>query len=226
MDNDLRERRVEELLPLLRRIARRVNRMVKGSDLGDLIGDGSIGLIRAVDAYDPDRGTSLEAFAGRLILGTMLNGLRRMDSVSERVRHIIRKAERDRYRLAVAIGSMPSASEIARRHPLYERAAYSAYRSLPLSLDSPLPLREHLALDSTCDPASIAAENGERAYLRALVDALPERQRQLVLAHYYGSASLRRIGEALNISSQRASQLHVSAITRLRKKISAAAYRG
>lgn len=221
-----RELRIRSLLPLLGRIARRVHRMVRASDLGDLIGDGSIGLIRAVDAYDPHRGTPLEAYARRLILGTMLNGLRRMDHVSERVRRTLRYAERERYRLAVDAGAMPSEQEMARRHPGARRAAAVAHRAIPLSLDAPLPMGEHLGCDFGGDPASIAAERDERVYLRALVEALPERQRRLMLAHYYGSISLRSIGQAFQISSQRASQLHLSAIARLRKSVYASSHRG
>ncbi|MGH7736759.1 MAG: sigma-70 family RNA polymerase sigma factor [Candidatus Tyrphobacter sp.] len=225
MDDAARERHIVELLPLLRRIAGRVNRMVKGSDLGDLIGDGSIGLVRAVDAYDPQRGIPLERYARRLMLGTMLNGLRRMDPVSERVRQIVRTAERERYRLAVEIGRMPTREQMARRHPLLAGAARRVYQCSPLSLDAPLPAAECAGSTAACDPANVALENDERAYLRALVDALPERERRLVLAYYYGSASLRSVGEQLNISSQRASQLHIAAIGRLRKRIDAASYR-
>ncbi len=222
MTEEERERRVAALLPLVRRIAQRVHRMVPASDPGDLVGDGSIGLVRAVDSYDDSRGATLRVYAGRLILGTMLNGLRRMDPISERVRLVLRRAEHERYALAVAQGGMPSSDEMQRRHPALERSACSANRGLPLSLDAPLPLGVRYVVDFSRDPAVIAAENDERAYLRALVEALPQRQRSVVLAHYYGSTSLRRIGRDFSISSQRASQLHLAAIARLRKSVRAA----
>lgn len=221
-----RDARILSLLPLLRRIARRVNRLVPSSDLGDLMGDGSIGLIRAVDAYDSSRGPTLESYARRMILGTMLNGLRRMDHVSEKIRRTLRHAERERYTVAATAGSIPSNEELSLRHPGLARATLVAYRAIPLSLDAPLPLGEHLECDVSGDPGTIAAERDERAYLRALVDALPERQRRIMLAHYYGSASLRSIGRSMRISSQRASQLHISAIARLRKSVDAAPHRG
>lgn len=222
---DPREERVRELLPLVRAIARRVHRMVPTSDLADLVGDGCIGLIRAIDTFDPARGPTLRGYAGKLVLGTMLNGLRRMDPLSERVRSCLRQAERERYRTAVCEGRMPSHAEMLRRYPRLETWLESAQRALPLSLDAPLPAGESVAADSVDDPAVVATERAERAYLRALIDSLPERQRRLVLAHYYGSVSLRRIGRAFAISSQRASQLHAAAIARLRARIDAAARR-
>ena len=60
--------------------------MARGADRDDLLGDGALGLIRAVDTYDPLRGATLEAYARKLIAGAMLNGLRKLDPVSERVR--------------------------------------------------------------------------------------------------------------------------------------------
>ncbi|MHB8434108.1 MAG: sigma-70 family RNA polymerase sigma factor [Candidatus Tyrphobacter sp.] len=220
-----RDARVRALLPLVRRIARRVHRVIPRADLGDLIGDGSVGLVRAVDAYDPSRGTTLEYFARKLIVGAMLNGLRRLDSVPERVRRTARLGERERYTLAVMHGTLPSTREMARRYPGFERAECAAYRSLALSLDAPLPIGERLTPDAGADPACLTADNDERAYLQSLVCALPERQRRLLLAHYYGAESLRRIGAAWNISSQRASQIHIAAIARLRKAFYAASRR-
>ncbi len=221
-----RDARVRALLPLVRRLARRVHRVIPRADLGDLIGDGSVGLIRAVDTYDPARGTTLEYFARKLIVGTMLNGLRRLDPVPERVRRTVRLVERERYRLAVMHGGVPSTREMARRYPGFERAECAAYRALSLSLDAPLPLGERVTPDAGADPGYVAVENDERAYLQALVCALPERQRRLLLAHYYGAESLRRIGAAWNISSQRASQIHLAAIARLRKALGVSSRRG
>ncbi len=126
-----REEAIRRLLPLVRTVARRIARLVPGSDLDDLIGDGCIGIIRAVDAYDPALGPSLEHYARRIALGAMLNGVRRLDPVSERVRRVVRVAERERYALAVELGAMPERGEIERRHPQFARALTDVYRGAP-----------------------------------------------------------------------------------------------
>jgi RNA polymerase sigma factor for flagellar operon FliA len=92
-----RDEQIRGLMPMVKRMARRLKRLVPSFDLDDLVGDGSVGLIRAVDSFDPQRGPQLEDYARRLIVGAMLNGIRRMDPVSERARRIVRDGENQRY---------------------------------------------------------------------------------------------------------------------------------
>lgn len=217
--NDAREERIRELLPLVRKIARRIQRMVPGSDLDDLTGEGCVGLIRAVDAFDAARGLTLEQYAPRVIAGAMLNGLRRLDPVSERVRRELREADRERYALALQTGAVPSQTEMEQRRPALRRATVHAYRYAPLSLDGPLPAGERLRDDWSADPAAIAGALDERAGVRSAMHALPERQQRVIALHYFGGNSLHHIGRMLRISPQRASQLHLSALRNLRKAI-------
>src|SRR5579863_9922518 len=112
MPLDEREETVRKFFPLVKKIARRIHTLVPSVDLGDLIGDGSVGLIRAVDQYDASRGIPLEHYARALISGAMLNGIRRMDPVSERVRRAVRDGEAARYRMAMERGSVPGNAEI------------------------------------------------------------------------------------------------------------------
>lgn len=218
-----REDRIRRYLPLVKRIARRIHRLVPSVDVDDLVGDGSIGLIRAVDNYDASRGPTLEQYARQLIVGAMLNGIRRMDPVSERARRALRDGEAERYRLAAERGSVPSMAEMERLRPGFERATAAAHCGVPLSIDAPLPEGENVRHDWSEDPSHIVSARDDSRRLRAVVNALPERQRRLVHAHYFGNQSLRDIGRRMNISPQRASQLHIVAIAKLRKMVDAAA---
>lgn len=222
-DTEAREATIRALLPYVKRIARRIKRLVPGIDLDDLVGDGSVGLIRAVDSFDPLRGPTLQQYARRLIVGAMLNGIRRMDPVSERARRIVRDAENERYAVAMIRGDVPTESEVDRRRPGYLRAAAAAHCGQPLSLDAPLPLGETLRGNWSGDPGAIIAERSRTNALFGLIDRLPRRQREVVLAHYYRGRSLRTIGKQMAISPQRASQLHLAAIAKLRANGYAAA---
>lgn len=215
--NDLqqREERIRALFPMVKRIARRMKRLVPGSDIDDLVGDGCIGAIRAVDTYDPARG-ALERFAPRVIAGAMLNGLRRLDPVSERVRRELRAAQRERYDAAARAGEIPTQSDMEKRRPALRRAVYHAYRYTPLSLDASLPPGERLVTNWNGDPAALSAAYDERRDVRAAIEALPPRQRRIVALHYFDGRTMRQIGQALQITPQRASQLHRAAIGRLR----------
>jgi len=127
-----REALIRELFPMVKKIARRISRMVPGSDLDDLVGEGCVGLIRAVDSFDPQRGPTLEHYARRICAGAMLNGIRRLDPVSERVRREIREAERERFALATQTGVMPSQREMEQRRPALRRARATTSRYRPL----------------------------------------------------------------------------------------------
>lgn len=217
-----REAATRELLPLVKRIARRLRRLVHSLDVDDLIGDGCVGLIRAVDGYDPLRGPALETYARRLVVGAMLNGIRRMDPVSERARRLVRDGENQRYALAALRGEVPSLAEMEGRHPGYQRALAAAHWGVPLSLDAPLPKGEALADDPLGDPAGIFERRSERAALASQIVNLPKRQREVIVRHYMHGASLRAVGRLLAISPQRASQLHLAAIAKLREALHAA----
>lgn len=217
-----REDQVRDLLPLVRRAARRLKRLVPSLDMDDLVGDGCVGLIRAVDSFDPFRGPQLEEYARRLVVGAMLNGVRRMDPVSERARRIVRDGENERYTLAAGRGNVPTAKEMEERCPGYRRAVAAAHRGQPLSLDAPLPRGESLAYDWSDDPARIVERRSESARLIESIDGLPRRQREVLLLHYFHKTSLRTLAKRLAISPQRASQLHTSAIAKLKRGIHAA----
>ncbi len=216
MSDEFRQSAVCQLLPIVRHLARRVHRMVPSADLDDLIGDGCVGVVRAVDAFDPARGIPLEQYARRMILGAILNGVRRMDPVSERVRRTVRIAERARYALAQELGTLPTLGEMERRATGLARARAEVHRRIPLSLDAPLPIGERLEPDRSGDPQAIVAERMKRARIHAAIDALPPRQRAVVLAHYFGERRLRSLVAPLGVSPQRVSQLHLMAIDRLR----------
>lgn len=218
---DEREARIRALFPLVRKIARRVQRIVPGSDIDDLVGEGSLGLLRAVDTYDGSRGPTLEQYASRVVAGAMLNGVRKLDPVSERVRREIREADRERFTLANERGEMPTQLEMEARRPALRRAALHSHRHTPLSLDGPLPANEHIAPDSGSDPAVITIHRGEVAQVHDAIARLSPRQQRLVHLHYFGDRSLHHIGKTFQISPQRASQLHLAALKSLRKALHA-----
>ncbi|MBV8372733.1 MAG: sigma-70 family RNA polymerase sigma factor [Candidatus Eremiobacteraeota bacterium] len=139
-----------------------------------------------------------------------------MDPVSERARRIVREGENERYAMALVRGEVPSGVEVERRRPGYLRAMSAAYRGQPLSLDAPLPQGEALSGDWSGDPGRIFEERNRYDVLAAMLDRLPQRQRDVVLAHYYRGRSLRTIGRQMAISPQRASQLHLAALAKLK----------
>ena len=101
-DGMLREQLCEAALPLVRRLATMVlRRLPVHFSADDLIGDGCVGLLRAIDRFNPAFEVTFETWASRIVRGSMLNGLRRMDAVPERIRRDARVLDSARWRLAI-----------------------------------------------------------------------------------------------------------------------------
>ena len=216
-DEDEREATIRRYLPLVRKMAKRIHRLVPSMDYDDLVGDGCVGLIRAVDGFDPRLGPSLHHYVRRLSLGKMLNGVRRMDPVSERARRELRDAERERFEIASRIGRLPTNVEMEGLRPGLASARAMAHAVPPLSLDRRLPDELDVPLDIDADPAIVHARGHDRSAVLALVRTLPERHQRVIALHYYAERSMREIAQAWKISGQRVSQLHCKALRTLRK---------
>jgi len=215
MNADERERNVRKLFPVVFKIAHRVARICRVPDEDDLVGDGALGLVRALDSYDATRGVSLDRYARHVILGAMLNGLRRKDPISERARRRVREAER----VQAARETPLSERELEEALPGIARARAQVERGLPLSLDAPLPAGARIGIDWSNDPAQLYESIArERAVYRAL-ERLSPRQREIVVQHYFAETPLRAISESMSVTPQRVSQLHCAALHRMRAAV-------
>ena len=220
----------EAALPLVRRIAGCVlRRLPVYFTIDDLVGDGSVGLLRAIDRFDPALGSSFEQWSGRIIRGAIFNGLRRMDFVPERVRRDARALEASRWRIAQERGFTPSDGEAAESAGLDHRqlaaVRLALHRSTTHSIDIPAPytedkqpLRDKLPAWSG-DPAVLVARLVACGAVGRAVSALPARERLIIASFYGGNVSLRQIGDHLGISKQRVSQLHGRALVGLRSAL-------
>ncbi len=155
-----------------------------------------VGLIAAVDRYDPDRGVPFEGYAGLRIRGAILDELRKLDDHT--------RLERQKARTAAAADTEP------------EIGAYGATLSLDLLLES--GDRDWPADDDSGEPCD---RQDLRARVESALTCLPPRQRE-VLARYYGdSLTLRESATTMGISEARACQLHGRAIVNLRRELAA-----
>lgn len=187
---------IERYAPLATSVARRM-RVPTGAVMGrdDVESAAFIGLIGAVDRYDPERGVPFEGYAGLRIRGAILDELRRLDDHTREDRRRARE---------VAVDTEP------------EIGVYGATLSLDLLLET--GDRDWAADDDTAD----RYENQDlRTRVESALRCLPPRQRE-VLARYYGdSLTLRESAVKMGISEARACQLHGRAIHNLRLELAA-----
>jgi len=187
---------IERYAPLATAMARRMRvptNALTGRD--DIESAALVGLIDAVDRYDPDRGVPFEGYAGLRIRGAVLDELRRVDDHT-----------RDQRRRARAVADDVDP----------EIGAYRATLSLDLLLES--GDRDWAAEDLTDDRYE---SQDLRGRVESALRCLPPRQREL-LARYYGDAlTLRQSAVRMGISEARACQLHGRAILNLRRELAA-----
>jgi RNA polymerase sigma factor for flagellar operon FliA len=191
---DSRDERAEALRPLVHHIARRLSRTIPSAELDELVSDGYVGLMRAIDAFDPNRGASVEPLAVKYIEGAMLKGLRRMTRDS-----YVRPRDPDE-------DTAPERPTGARLVPFdaelseHNRAVHGD-RTLGASVGLPLDLHEYDDL--------IGA-----------VQSLSTRHQVVISMHYFHERGFLEIGQRLSVTRQRASQLHAEALARLRAALS------
>ncbi|HLJ84897.1 MAG TPA: sigma-70 family RNA polymerase sigma factor [Candidatus Eremiobacteraceae bacterium] len=220
----------EAALPMVRRIASGVLRRLPSYFVSDdLIGDGCVGLLRALDSFDPAYGVSFDAWASRIIRGAMFNGLRRMDAIPERTRRDARMLDAARWNLAQTKGAAPDDHAAAAGAGLNAEklgaVQLALLRATPVSLDAAMPgsqcgttVGERVAA-ATDDPADVAARRDIERAVGAAVKALSPREQVIIGAAYAGLSTFREIGGRLGISKQRVSQIHSRTLTGLRSAL-------
>jgi RNA polymerase sigma factor for flagellar operon FliA len=231
-DQEAREQLILHYAPLVKRVVSRMGVSESAPlDFQDRISHGMLGLIEAVDRFDPQRGVAFETFAANRIRGAILDALRSLDHVSRSVRRRAGEIERAFAELRGRLGRVPSDEEVADHLGItlesYHKVLDQA-NIIFLSLDSPVSdLRggEDMILgEAVEDPAGydVAAAIEERdlySALEAALHELPQREQVILSLYYHEELTVREIGEVLNISTTRVSQLLGRAIMALRARL-------
>lgn len=225
-----KEEMVGKYLPLVRFVAEKVHRRLPpGVDLESLVHSGVIGLLEALDRFDPGRGVEFEVYARYRIQGEVMQCLRSLDWVSRSVRAWGRKMEAARLKLAGQLVREPTAEEIAKELALpldqYYRIDQQLNDATLLSLEdlsvgtvserAEGNLREGMQnLDG--DPLRLVENKDLVDKLALAVKDLPERERLVINLYYHEELTLREIGEIVNLSEGRICQIFGQAVGRLR----------
>ena len=226
------EELVTKYLPLVRFVAERIHRRLPpGVDLESLIHSGVVGLLEALDRFDPKRGVEFEVFARYRIQGEVMQCLRSLDWVSRSVRSWGRKMEAARAKLAGQLIREPTAEEIAKELevPLetYFRldqqvndATLVSIEDLSIASEAAWErTQEKYTTDSFLDPLSFVEGKDLVEKLAVAVDGLPERERMVITLYYHEELTLREIGEVFDLSEGRICQIFGQAVARLRESL-------
>ncbi len=215
-DSRSRDERITSLMPKVHRLAAHVYyKTGRRVDLEELIGAGYEAIVRAVDAYEPSRG-SLEHYAGICAMSAMLHAVRSNDPVSERARATLREASAYAFDFATANGRMPTADEL--------EAAIPGYRIAQLQLHTRIPLRLDHKYESDDQPFEIVGTEytDESALLNVALDALTARERKVIVERYFCAENVFEIARKEGVSETRIYQIERSALRKMRRVLDAA----
>jgi len=230
---NLRDRLVVNYSPLVKYVAgTSFGRMAGPLDQEDLISSGLVGLLGAVETYDPGRRTKFESYAISKIRWSILDELRKADPLSRRTRLRAHQIDRARDELVQKLGRAPTESEIVRtlgisvteHRAFLEQYARAQVRSLEAFQEcngGPAGgLHDLIGDHSATDPASAAEVAEVRARLVRAIERLGEKERIVTTFYYYEGLTLREIGRVLGLTEGRISQILHAALRRLRLSLS------
>jgi RNA polymerase sigma factor FliA len=228
-----KEDMIVQYLPLVRGVAEKVHRRLPpGVDLESLVHSGVVGLLEALDRFDPKRGVEFEIYARYRIQGEVMECLRSLDWVSRSLRSWGRKIEAAKAKLAGKLAREPTAEEVAKKLDIslesYYRLDQQVNDATLLSLEDSSILseadwertQEKCLHKAFLDPLSFVESKDLVEKLAAAVAALPERERMVVTLYHYEELTLREIGGILDLSEGRICQIFGQAVGRLRSALS------
>ncbi|MFN8111439.1 MAG: FliA/WhiG family RNA polymerase sigma factor [Thermoleophilia bacterium] len=228
-----KERLILTYAPLVKYVAGRMSSALPSHvEEKDLISYGLMGLIGAVDRFDPGRQVKFETYAVARIKGAIIDELRSLDWVPRSVRARARQIEQKAAELEHKLQRVPTDEELASALGMqideFQAAITQISNSSIIALDEmwnvnsggePLALIDTIGDQRISDPAALLDITELRDTLADAIARLPEREKIVIALYYYDQLTLREIGEVLGVTESRVSQLHTKAILRLKGRL-------
>ncbi len=237
-DDSARERLVVAYSPLVKFVAGRTGaRLPSHVEQADLISYGMIGLIEAMERFEPLRQIRFETFAMQRIRGAIIDELRSLDWVPRSVRFRAREIEEANSKLEHKLGRAPTDAELAETMGIDEdelrealiqisNSSILALEELWMTSDASgdrVSLLDTIQDENAPDPQAALDTSEVKDRLHEAIQDLPERETLVVALYYFENLTLREIGDVLGVTESRVSQLHSKAVLRLRSRLKATA---
>ena len=233
-DERAREQLVLAFSPLVKYVAgRRSTGLPAHVEEADLISYGLLGLIGAIERFDPSREIKFETFAMTRIKGSIIDELRSLDWVPRSVRAKAREIERANSKLEHQFQRAPTDEEMASELSIsvdeFQEALVQISNSTVAALDElwtvsdasgdQVSLLDTLQDPDAPDPSEVMDATDMKDRVADAISRLPEREKLVVALYYYENLTLREIGEVLGVTESRISQLHTKAVLRLKSRL-------
>ena len=224
---DAREEIILKCLPIVKSLAIRFSTYTSPCcDTDDLINTGIIGLLDALEKYDPTMRASFSTYAKYRIRGAILDEIRNLQWVPRSIKDKIQILKRSYTRLEHNLTRPPTEKELADDLGMDLRG----FRKMLVQIGPPTILalsHNHFDNDNVCshevaieDPNTIypvdqVIRNETKSLLADAIGSLPERETLVITLYYYEEMTMREIGETLSLTESRICQIHASALLRL-----------
>ena len=232
-NNSKRDQLVVDHLPLVKFLAQRMAAKLPPSvEVNDLISAGVIGLMDAVEKFQPERGVKFKTYAEQRVRGAMIDSLRSLDWAPRSLRKKERAVESAYYRLEQSLGRAVSDEEVAKELGLEMEEFYRWLNDLNgVSLGAVTSIGNEESDGETTDlleyipdapeqnPYFMFEKSELRDSLTTSIENLPEKERLVISLYYYEELTMREIGDVLGVNESRVSQLHTKAIMRMRGRL-------
>lgn len=222
---------IEALLPRVQRMARRISRRLPSHvRIDDLMSAGTVGLIEAVDRFDPEKCGAVERYADIRIRGAILDELRSMDWATRSLRRQASKVQDTVVTLSTQLGRTPEVEEVAAAleldiesyHRLMERirpVLVLSFEEMGGAEDDRRDALQVIKDEKAIDPAAVLQMKRLRDILDAHLEGMPERSRMVIRLYHFDHLTLKQIGAVLGVTESRVSQILSAAVRALRKKV-------
>jgi RNA polymerase sigma factor for flagellar operon FliA len=225
-----RERLLMEHLPQVHYIARRIReRLPAHVQFDDLVHAGVLGLMEALERYDPNKHVEFKSFARFRIQGAILDSLRELDWAPRALRRKGRDLERARQELRNRLGRPPTEPELAAALRIDLKKLQRLVNSLSganvyslqqeLGADELVENRSDFLIAQTEDPFTACLKRETSRILARAIADLPPRQRRVLALYYYQERTMKEVARALGVCEARVSQIHSSALVPLRSRL-------
>jgi len=226
-----REQTIMRYLPHVKRIVQRIAvHLPQSVEIDDLLNVGVIGLIQAIERYDPARDNKFMTFAAFRIRGAVLSELRSRDYISRTNRRKVRELEKTYLKLEQKKGGDVEDHEIIKEmginieqfHKIKQMSnvAIISLEEMGYSSDKKkASLSEMFINNQDEDALNMTGIKEVKTAIARTIEELPEKEKMVISLYYMDELTMKETGKVLGITESRVSQLHSKAITRLRAKL-------
>ncbi len=232
-DSRVRDALIKQYAPLVKYVAGKVAvGMPHNVEFDDLVGYGVFGLFDAIEKYDPDKNVKFKTYAVTRIRGAIFDELRSIDWVPRSVRQKSKEIEETVNHLESSLGRAASDLEIAAKMnlslPDFQKTMLKISGTSILSLNDiwytgdendKVSIVDSIESPQSLNPDTIVEKDEIKRVIVQAINELPEKEKKVLVLYYYEDLTLKEIGQVLEVTESRISQLHTKAIMRLRAKL-------